>query len=200
MRYIGRIKDSYREGGLAGVGMLFAGRALYPHLYYERSLFVRVSAPAEPIDGLTWVTLPDELAMVAENSGRRMTEILSRVSRGAHCAAIFEPNGRCIAVRWVAPFAYDENDIRIALPKDGVWFFDAWTDPTYRGQGLSRQLLRMVLYDLRQYDGITQGFGRVDTTNKPSIAAWKGAGAEIVGKVEFLRAGERVWAKGRVNL
>lgn len=194
MRDIGRIKDAWRDDRLAGVGMLVAGRALYPHLYAERSYFLRVSPPQEDPGGdRVWITDPSQLGKV------RPDLAIERFERGARCAAVIDDDGLSMAQYWVSyGEAYDEIDLDIGLPDDAVWFFDGWTDPRYRGRGYARALVLGMLYELSQ-QGIVAGYARVDTTNKPSLASLKRTGAKAVGKVTFVRVGKLLYRRGGIT-
>jgi RimJ/RimL family protein N-acetyltransferase len=196
VRDIGRIKHAWREDRFAGIGMLLASRALYPHLYAERSYFLRVVPPQEDPGGdRVWITDPSQL----RGEHDRPEQVIERFERGARCAAFINDDGTCMAQYWVScGEAYDEIDLNIELPENAVWFFDGWTHPRYRGRGYARALVLGMLYELSQ-QGIAAGYARVDTTNKSSLASLKRTGAKVVGKVTFVRLGKLLWQRGGIT-
>ena len=120
----------------------------------------------------------------------RPPEVLAeRWASGSRCYGAMV-KGEVAGCIWIALNEHLEDEVRCRyqLPKDGVWDYDVLVLPRWRlGRTLAR-LWKAVDTDLAS-EQRRWSFSRISRFNRASIGAHERLGAQVVGRVTFLKLG-----------
>lgn len=102
--------------------------------------------------------------------------------------------GQLAGYAWgCSPVNWDLERVHLQLESDDILCTDVYTAPALRGMGVQTALTCRRLQMFRELD-YRRAICYIDVHNAPSLAVWQRKfGAEIVGKINFLRMGS--WYK-----
>lgn len=122
---------------------------------------------------------------------RPLRVLQARYAAGAECRLALV-KGRFAGMHWVARGQYAEDEVRctyiIDQPDRGVWDFDVYVEPAFRGSRVFLRLWQAAEQSLAA-QGIQWSFSRIDVLNAGSLASHARLGAQVVGHAAFVNLG-----------
>ena len=104
-------------------------------------------------------------------------------------AVIYEENGELVGASWYAPLAmaqWAEYQASLDFPQPGIWNFDLWVLPSYRGKGVAGKILGFANSALYA-DGYRYVYGVIVKMNRNSLRANEKARSREIGHFLFMR-------------
>jgi GNAT superfamily N-acetyltransferase len=115
----------------------------------------------------------------------------ARFAAGAECRMAFV-KGRFAGMHWVTRGRHVEDEVRctyvIDRPDAGVWDFDVYVEPAFRGSRVFLRLWQAAEHSLAA-QGVQWSFSRIDVLNAASLASHARLGAKLVGHAAFVTLG-----------
>lgn len=196
---IRRALDTFRAEGLRGVWRKTQSR--FSWLYKRLSM-----KPVYRRALVMWLPLTDDLPIIEPKipvTFEELTEsafdelisvrpyltkerILLRLEAGHRCY-VARFNGRIVHSRFVAVEKAYAIYLRTAIPLSPheVYFYDAYTVPEYRGNGICPAVARFVGGEMRQL-GYRQAVAFILPDNHPSLRVWFKLGGQKKGYIGFV--------------
>ena len=120
-------------------------------------------------------------------------QLEERLARGDECY-VARTDGRIAAVTWLSRDAHFFRSIgcRYELPAGEVYFYDSFTDPCLRGQGIAPALGVWVLERLRA-SGVTRAVLAIVPENVANRRARAKTGFRPFMRIDYVRVAGRRW-------
>lgn len=188
----GRLVRRVRESGLAHTATLIFGLCVPETIlkFQKMSIFeTRLSGIDEDgpaIPNLRWAT-PEDRTLLKQAGFTDDT--LDARFRSFGRALLYEEDNALIAVGWYEPYArarWEEYQVTLDLPKNGLWTFDTWVRPDQRGKGLFGKMKAFAHATLRR-EGYDYVHNMILDTNRNSIRAYQKLGTRKIGGFLFIR-------------
>jgi hypothetical protein len=192
-----------RHEGAGRLAMILLHLATSPFMEFGRLVFFMReldgtwTAPMLPAGLEVGLASPSDLPLVV-SAGRpdpRLPEqCRQRFQRGDRCVLIRATDGTVAHSRWVTTLATALPELGMAIvPRPGeVYFYDAYTRPDQRGQGIDGTA-RCFIFETSRAAGFKRAYTYVRGENPPGLRAahrWM----SCVGELWFLRIrGFRAW-------
>lgn len=122
---------------------------------------------------------------------RPLRVLQARYAAGAECRMALV-KGRFAGMHWVVRGQYVEDEVRCTYlldrPDLGVWDFDVYVEPAFRGSRVFLRLWQAAEHSLAA-QGMQWSFSRIDVLNAGSLASHARLGAQVVGHAAFVTLG-----------
>ncbi len=147
------------------------------------------SALLPSVEGLTMrqATRHDIPAFARIATPHAMNVFAQRIVHGRQCHVALDNAGNVVAYRWASTEIDTALDhLAVALYPGEVYFYDAYTAPGCRRQGVMRRL-RALQSQAMQARGFRRGITLIQQRNIPSLTLWQKSGAQRIGQAAYLK-------------